>query len=402
MQRIIAIVLVCWVGLSGITTAATAQDTPRAIKILDSKAEKYEKQMESLRQRVDVAISNHKFDDLDDQEKQLAAWRSRGKSPNVKAKDRFESTYAKHVSGMLRAFGDAGKQLATSGDQTLIDHVKGRSDRFKHHVDLVPWGDNIITNDNAGIEPGSFWAIMLPMADNYRFEIVAKRTEGEGFLELGLPAGETSLFTLPIQPDVNGEVHLILSVMDGQPVIELGLNVTLTADVIDLELPAPGALRVFDSEWQLVSVRSKPIIEGDLPETGGMQQRMARDKPRKERKTAADLMPVGSVWRGTIQHNVKKDFDVRWVVKEVSDDTIVFQGSWLGSSHLEFVFEYSGTTMTLVSMRELTKTNATRSSVSGGGGVRNEIFKSSFKWRVDYGSVRNSQAQGTLSLKRVD
>ncbi len=389
MQRTTRAVVVGVLTLTAFGSMANAQELARSIKVLNNKRAMYERQMETLRAQIDRAIESEQ------PEAGIDEWHSQGKVPELARTEQYQADHARLAETMRRGFDSARKQLSADGDESLGAAVEAMQERFDTHADLLAWGENIIVPSNAVLSPGRFMYIGLETYTDYRLEVVAKRLEGDGVLELGVPGSEGTLIVFNTTPDSNNEVHLIFSAAGGVPMIELGDPATVFDDSGRMEQQAPGMLRVYGGDWLLESIRAKPLIKGEQP---GIDRRAERDAGGGDKQDARDLMPVGSTWRGDVDHNHRNRFGITLKVVEVTDSIVKLRGSWIADSVITLEYRYRGGDLSLVAVR--TNDNTTRAGISGAAEVRGDRFGSSLGWRVDYGDTRGSPVEATFVLRR--
>lgn len=406
--RRVSVVLTVFLILSVLwPTASLGQGTDRTAEILASARERYESNMEGIRRRVEKRLDTLAALARRDKDPVAAAKTAKamidefdqlGTLPNDVQHDLWEKQYALTAAEMEKAYGRAMAAYLVAEEEVLHNAVAAEADLFLSYQDLVPWGLDLLEampQEARVVSHAHDIVVDCQFVDSYRIELIAQRLGDSGDLRVEIPVASGERVPLSVLIDDDGSVRALLTIADGLVGADLGI-----ARPAELERQEGDGVRVIASggEFTIVSVRTKPVVQGEPPSTESFEP-SSPDRPRTK-TTAASLMPVGSVWRGTSDHNNKGTFSTRFEVKSVSSDTIVMQGSWLGSIRLELVYKYRGTTLALVGVRELSNTNGSRASVGGGGRVTTDGFTSSYNWRVSFGDTNNQVVKGTLWLTR--
>lgn len=413
---LVCVVAVCAVFMSSNVCwgqQADAQSLDRVSVVLARAREKYESGMETIRNGVlgDLDTELKRADRTNDNplnameaaREQLRAFNATGTLPEYPRKQLRENMYARAAQAMRDEYERAVKLYPSLERLDLADIVTAESRQFASYWDLGPWGENLIEGKSEAertVLPGSEpLTCPLDAASEYRIEIRAKRVGDLGAMSVELPFGEGKRIAIPTLANDKGEFRVLLTVRSDHISADLGVQrpIDLAATVrSDARIIA---MRASKGDVVVESVRVKPVVAGE-PASHSDANTSGTSGSSRDRVVASDLMPVGSVWRGSVRHNTHDDFDTRFEVKSVSGDRIIMSGSWIGRVKLEFGFKFDGTRLHLDSVREESNTGGTRTQVSGSGEVSENGMATSYRWRVSGGSLRNQSVYGTMSLER--
>lgn len=292
------------------SNAAWGQETDKTAAALEADRLKYENSLEVIRRevRAEIAQLYKKATREDDPvaarervEAIEAAFESRGTLPEHKKENTWAKNYNAQKDQLERAYAQAIERYRAAGNEALVEALSAEQELFAKQLDLVPWGANLIESP---VEVGANKPLEIEadIKGEYRIEIRATRIEGGGTLWVELPVSDQRRVRVPMVTGSDGSVRAILTVTpelvsaDASAVrpVDIGGAMVGVDKSIGLEADA--------SSFSVSQIALKPLMQGELVVDGpGRNRPGGRDPAEKEqRATAADLMPVGSEWVGTL------------------------------------------------------------------------------------------------------
>lgn len=386
---------------------------PIAAKLSDARTA-YESRLESVRTRIAAAIDARekelrlaKKPDLaaiQEVEQARRAFIDEGAWPDVKSAAGLRQDAAKAAAAMKKAFAAAIAEYVKREKDELAGAVEEDLRVFSLHSDIVPWRENLVS-------PGADWSelggeaksldLHIPRGVEYRLEVVARRTEGDGFLELDVPLPAGKALAMRSVPNAKGDVRVLLTVGEGAISADLGVERPL-----DLEAMKEGdllSLRADIGRFDVRSVRVKPLVAGE-PES--LTPKPTRDPRKGDRtdgpppeKNVDDWLPLKGTWRGHRQNRDDKS-SMACTVKISRDGDVLVLHVDHGTRKLSFDCTLEGDRITLKGVRQTKGPHAEHRHAGGTGRVYADHIEVTYRWYVDTAKVKNELVEGTLSVKR--
>lgn len=312
LPRLHAAIGIVAAAVLSLPPAARAAEPDRVAEALARARADYESGMQALRDDILRGI-NAKIDaagrgteggpeKVKAAAEELREFQRSGAWPALANADALRQREAKIADHMNKAFARAMADYATAGRDGLLASVTLEADEFQSQSDLVPWRDVLAppaAREARRIAPGAEpLSVDVGSADEYRLEILARRSGDAGVLVLEFPITGGKRFSTRATPGSSGDLRILLTVSEGMVAADLGLQRPIglgtaeDGEARDLRLTADGG------EFIIERVRTKPVLRGGRAEVAANQSH--RDPPGRS-KTAgggATLLRPGASGQG--------------------------------------------------------------------------------------------------------
>lgn len=236
MTRCVVLVAALLLG-AGTSHAALAVSGDHTAALLAKVRVSYEIRMERIRKDVLAIITSNAAkvnrQDKGDGAKAQAvdeeqhAFRTRGGWPRGAAVAELQAHAASAAKEMREAYATAVASYEKADKKELRDAVDLEATCFETHNDMVPWSADFVKGDadeTVKLNRGSSRDFSIPVSGEYRLDVQAARTTGEGplVIETGLP--DSKRVALSAAPEPNGTLRVLLTVRKGVIAADLGVT----------------------------------------------------------------------------------------------------------------------------------------------------------------------------------
>jgi len=410
LTRRLQFMLAVLLGLCACGQAVHADETglPIALQRLSASRAEYESKMEEIRDDIVAEFDRLKTAELarkDDKanssnlDDMRSAFAETGVLPSSSTFARLAGRTRSAREKLLTAYRANRKIAIKAGDKgrTIASELEAEIGHLETENDLVPW--KTLPLDTLGEPVARKTPIALGVLPTgpYRLQMELTRTSPSGILRLESPLADEERIELSSAPVSTAEIMLMLTIREGMTAPDLGFTRPLEVRAAPKSETRTLSIWSKTGTFKVNRVRYKPVIIGDaIPKVA------KASKPSRQRtsQTAMDLAPVGSVWRGNVNHSTRGAFNTRAEVTRSSNGLIAMKASWLNGHAVELLFTVKGTSLALKDVRNLGGPSSTRARLRGTGQVKGTRLTSSFFWIVSSGDLRNQQVSGSIALTR--
>ncbi|MBW7904904.1 MAG: hypothetical protein LC135_09885 [Phycisphaerae bacterium] len=298
------------------TTLSADEPDPIGASLADARIA-YELTMEDVRQDALKAIDKREValrakakpnaKDLAETQEQIKtlgeerdAFVSSGDWPSIPASDDLKRRAKSARTSLLKAYERAQADYVKGKNDALAEAIQREHEQLLAESDVVPWGDNLLASSTNGHHivgsPKQALDLGEIASGAYRIEIVAKRTQGSGALQLAVPLPDGGHACLVTPADAS-ESRILLTLRESLLSADLGASRDANAPSEDAAANGQLALWTTGGEFRIDSVRVKRVFpasdEPDTPKEDRKQQR-----PTQQKQPKPELLPLNSEWTG--------------------------------------------------------------------------------------------------------